>query len=209
VSRVAVFGGSFNPPHVGHVLACALILSVEEVDRVLVVPTYVHPFAKPLAPFEDRATMCELAMAWMPGVEVSRVEAELGGESRTLRTLETLARAHPSWALRLIIGADILAEAPRWFGFDAITKLAPPIVLGRAGVAALGGAQNNALGGAQNNALGGAQDSRGPGPALLPEVSSTQVRAAVARGAWSDLEKLVPRAVLAHVRARGLYGTAE
>jgi nicotinate-nucleotide adenylyltransferase len=187
VSRVAVFGGSFNPPHVGHVLACALILSVEEVDRVLVVPTYVHPFAKPLAPFEDRATMCELAMAWMPSVEVSRVEAELGGESRTLRTLETLARAHPDWALRLIIGADILAEAPRWFGFDAITKLAPPIVLGRAG----------------------AQDNRGAGPALLPEVSSTQVRAAVARGAWSDLEKLVPRAVLAHVRARGLYGTPD
>ena len=187
MSRVAVFGGSFNPPHVGHVLACALLLSVEEVDRVLVVPTYVHPFAKPLAPFEDRATMCELAMAWMPGVEVSRVEAELGGESRTLRTLETLARAHPDWALRLIIGADILAEAPRWFGFDAITKLAPPIVLGRAG----------------------AQDHRAAGPALLPEVSSTQVRAAVARGAWSDLEKLVPRAVLAHVRARGLYGTPD
>jgi nicotinate-nucleotide adenylyltransferase len=200
VSRVAVFGGSFNPPHVGHVLACALILSVEEVDRVLVVPTYVHPFAKPLAPFEDRATMCELAMAWMPGVEVSRVEAELGGESRTLRTLETLARAHPDWKLRLIIGADILAEAPRWFGFDAITKLAPPIVLGRAGVAAIGGAHDSAIGGAHDSAVG---------PALLPEVSSTQVRAAVARGAWSDLEKLVPRAVLAHVRTRGLYGTPD
>lgn len=196
MSRVAVFGGSFNPPHVGHVLACALILSVEEVDRVLVVPTYMHPFAKPLAPFEDRATMCELAMAWMPGVEVSRVEAELGGESRTLRTLETLARAHPDWALRLIIGADILAEAPRWFGFDAITKLAPPIVLGRAGV----GAPNEA---------GAPGVAAGVGPALLPEVSSTQVRAAVARGAWSDLEKLVPRTVLAHVRARGLYGTPD
>jgi nicotinate-nucleotide adenylyltransferase len=200
VSRVAVFGGSFNPPHVGHVLACALILSVEDVDRLLVVPTYRHPFAKPLAPFEDRATMCELAMAWMPGVEVSRVEAELGGESRTLRTLETLARAHPDWKLRLIIGADILAEAPRWFGFDAITKLAPPIVLGRAGVAAIGGAHDSAIGGAHDSAVG---------PALLPEVSSTQVRAAVARGAWSDLEKLVPRAVLAHVRARGLYGTPD
>jgi nicotinate-nucleotide adenylyltransferase len=203
VSRVAVFGGSFNPPHVGHVLACALILSVEEVDRVLVVPTYMHPFAKPLAPFEERATMCELAMAWMPGVEVSRVEAELGGESRTLRTLETLARAHPDWALRLIIGADILTEAPRWFGFDAITKLAPPIVLGRAGVAA-----QNGTGSAQDGA-GAPGVAAGVGPALLPEVSSTQVRAAVARGAWSDLEKLVPRAVLAHVRARGLYGTPD
>ena len=182
MTRVAVFGGSFNPPHVAHVLACALVRSVEEVDRVLVVPAYKHPFAKALAPFEDRAAMCELAMAWMPGVEVSRIEEELGGESRTLRTLESLAADHPDWRLRLVIGGDILAEAPRWFGFEAIVKLAPPIVLGRAGV-----------------------DQPDAGPALLPEVSSTQVRSALGRGAWSEVEKLVPREVLAYVRERGLY----
>jgi nicotinate-nucleotide adenylyltransferase len=185
VTRVAIFGGSFNPPHVAHVLACALVLSVEEIDRLFVVPAYKHPFSQALAPFEDRVTMCELATAWMPRVEVSRVEEELGGESRTLRTLESLARAHPDWHLRLVIGADILAEAPRWFGFDAIEKLAPPIVLGRAGWGASGGA------------------------VLLPEVSSTRVRAAIARGAWGEVEKLVPRAVLAHARARGLYAAPE
>ncbi|HEX3769227.1 MAG TPA: nicotinate-nicotinamide nucleotide adenylyltransferase, partial [Polyangiaceae bacterium] len=166
MTRVAVFGGSFNPPHVAHVLACALVRSTEDVDAVLVVPTFQHPFAKMLAPFDDRVTMCELAMGWLPGVSVSRVEAELGGESRTLRTLETLSRQHPDWALRLVIGADILSEAPRWFGFDAIVKLAPPIVLGRRGVP-------------------GERGERHP-PALLPEVSSTQVRAAIARGAWSE-----------------------
>jgi nicotinate-nucleotide adenylyltransferase len=186
VTRVAVFGGSFNPPHVAHVLACALVLSVEDVDRVLVVPAYMHPFSKALAPFDDRAAMCDLAMAWIPGVEVSRVEAELGGESRTLRTLESLSSSHPEWRLRLVIGADILAEAPRWFGFDAIEKIAPPIVLGRAGVAAPGAAA-----------------------ALLPEVSSTQVRAAIARGAWDEVEKLVPREVLAYARARGLYAAPD
>lgn len=182
MTRVAVFGGSFNPPHVAHVLACALVLSVEDVDRLLVVPAYKHPFSKTLAPFDDRAAMCELAMAWMPRVEVSRVEEELGGESRTLRTLESLARAHPDWRLRLVIGADILTEAPRWFGFDVIEKLAPPIVLGRAGF-----------------------EGADPRAALLPEVSSTRVRDAIARGAWSEVERLVPRAVLAHARARGLY----
>lgn len=181
--KVAVFGGSFNPPHVAHVLACALVLSLEEVDRLLVVPAYKHPFAKALASFDDRVAMCELAMAWMPGVEVSRVEEELGGESRTLRTLHHLAQTHPEWELRLIIGADVLAEAPRWFGFEAIEKLAPPIVLGRAGTTL-----------------------PGAGPALLPDVSSTQVRADIARGAWSEVAHLVPRAVLAHVRAKGLYG---
>jgi nicotinate-nucleotide adenylyltransferase len=186
VTRVAVFGGSFNPPHVAHVLACALVLSVEDVDRVLVVPAYMHPFAKALAPFEDRAAMCDLAMAWMPRVDVSRVEAQLGGESRTLRTLESLSSAHPDWRLRLVIGADILTEAPRWFGFDVIEKIAPPIVLGRAGVAAPGATA-----------------------ALLPEVSSTQIRAAIARAAYSEVEKLVPREVLEYARARGLYATPD
>jgi nicotinate-nucleotide adenylyltransferase len=184
--NVAVFGGSFNPPHVAHVLACALVLSVEEVDRVLVVPTYKHPFSKSLAPYDDRVTMCKLATAWMPGVAVSRVEEELGGESRTLRTLEHLASANAEWRLRLVIGADILTEAPRWFGFESIAKLAPLIVLGRAGVAA-----------------------SGAGPQLLPEVSSTQVREAIARGAWSELRGLVPRQVLAHARERGLYASPE
>jgi len=181
--KVAVFGGSFNPPHVAHVLACALLLSVEDIDHVVVVPAFKHPFAKALAPFEDRVRMCELAMAWIPQVTVSRVEEEIGGESRTLRTLEHLASSRPDWSLRLAIGADILAEAPRWYGFAEMAKLAPPIVLARAGV-----------------------NAPGTGTPLLPDVSSSQVRAAIARGAWDEVEKLVPRAVLAHVRARSLYG---
>src|SRR5882672_3773261 len=184
--NVAVFGGSFNPPHIAHVLACALVLSVEEVDQVLVVPAYKHPCSKSLAPYDDRVTMCELAMAWIPAVAISRVEEELGGESRTLRTLEHLARAHPDWRLRLIIGADIVTEVPRWFGFESIAKLAPPIVLGRAGV-----------------------DAPGAGPRLLPEVSSTQVREAIARGAWGELRDLVPRQVLRHALDRGLYAAQE
>jgi nicotinate-nucleotide adenylyltransferase len=181
--RVAVFGGSFNPPHVAHVLACALVLAVEDVDRVLVVPAYKHPFAKSLASYDDRVSMCELGMGWLAGVEVSRVEEELGGESRTLRTLEHLASTHADWQLRLVIGADILAETPKWFGFDAIARLAPPLVLARAGV-----------------------DAPGAGPPLLPEVSSTQVRAAIAKGSWDEVEKLLPRRVLSLVRAKGLYG---
>jgi nicotinate-nucleotide adenylyltransferase len=181
--KVGVFGGSFNPPHVGHVLACALVVSTQDVDRLLVVPTYRHPFAKDLAPYDDRVRMCELAMSPLLGVEVSRVEEELGGESRTLRTLEHLAATHPDWQLRLVIGSDLLAEAPRWFRFDAIERLAPPLVLARAGA-----------------------EAAGPGPVQLPEVSSTQVRAAIARGAWDELDDLVPRKVLEYVRLKRIYG---
>jgi nicotinate-nucleotide adenylyltransferase len=181
--NVGVFGGSFNPPHAGHVLACALVLATQPIERLLVVPTYRHPFAKDLAPYEDRVRMCELAMGLLLGVEVSRVEEELGGESKTLRTLEHLAAAHPDWRLRLVIGSDILAETPRWFRFDAIEKLAPPLVLTRAGADAAGGVT-----------LG------------VPEVSSTQARAAIARSAWDEACTLVPRKVIEYVRVKGLYG---
>ena len=177
--NVGVFGGSFNPPHIAHVLACTLVLSLEELDSLLVVPTYKHPFAKSLAPFEDRTRMCELAMGWIPGVSVSRVEEELGGESRTLRTLEHLSRVHPDWRLRLVVGSDILSDATRWFGFDEIARLAPLIVLSRAGSDGV--------------------------PPLLPDVSSTLVREAIERGAWTDAERLVPRTVLAFLRAHHLY----
>lgn len=179
---VGVFGGSFNPPHLAHVLALAVVLARFEVERILVVPTYQHPFAKALASYDDRVAMCELAMGWLPRVTISRVEEELGGESRTLRTLEHLRAQHPAWSLRFIMGADLVLEASKWFGFDRIVELAPPIVLGRAGVI-----------------------YEGAPPAVLPAISSTEVRTMIGQARWSELEPLVPRGVLAHVRSRGLY----
>jgi nicotinate-nucleotide adenylyltransferase len=187
----ALFGGSFNPPHLAHVLAVAVVLARFEVDRVLVVPTHQHPFAKfggakfgpkSLASYEDRVKMCELAMGFLPGVEVSRVEAELGGESLTLRTVEHLKERHPDWELRFVMGADLVTESAKWHRWDRVTELAPPIVLGRAGVSYEGA----------------------PAP-ILPAISSTEVRSMVAAGRWEELALLVPRKVLDHVRARGLY----
>jgi len=182
VTVVAVFGGSFNPPHISHVLAATLVLATEAVDRLLVVPTFQHPFHKALATFDDRVRMCELALGWLPRVEVSRVEEELGGESRTLRTLEHLAERHPEWKLRFVMGADILVESHKWFGFDRIIELAPPIVLGRAGVV-----------------------HRDAPASVLPEVSSTDVRSRLAAGEYDALRRLVPRAVLDYAQKRGLY----
>jgi nicotinate-nucleotide adenylyltransferase len=181
-TSVAIYGGSFNPPHLAHVLALTVVLATEDVDRILVIPTYKHPFAKPLAPYDDRVEMCTLAMGWLPRVEVSRVEEELGGESRTLRTLEHLRDAHPDWSMRLVMGADLLVEAPRWFRFDAIRAIAPPLVVGRAGV-----------------------ETPGAPTAVLPAISSTDVRAKVAAEKWDELAQLVPRRVLALIRERGLY----
>src|SRR4030095_5202473 len=127
---VGVFGGSFNPAHVGHVLALSYVMSVYALDGVLVVPVYRHVFGKDLAPFDDRLEMARLAVSWMPSVEVSDIERRLGGGSRTLYTVETLLRERPERELRLIIGADVLADLPKWHRFDRIAELAPPIVIG-------------------------------------------------------------------------------
>jgi nicotinate-nucleotide adenylyltransferase len=179
---VGVFGGSFNPPHMAHLLAVTVALARFELDRVLVVPTFQHPFAKALASYEDRVKMCELGMGWLPRVEISRVEEELGGESRTLRTIEHLRAQHPDWSFRFIMGADLVVESSKWYGFERIMKLAPPIVLGRVGVS-----------------------YEGAPPAVLPEISSTEVRARIGEGRWSEAEPFVPRAVLDYARERGLY----
>lgn len=179
---IAVFGGSFNPPHLAHVLAVTVVLSRFEIDRLLVVPTFMHPFAKSLVPYEDRVKMCELAMGWIPRVEVSRVEEKLGGESRTLRTIEHLENEHPNEPLRLVMGADIIVESAKWYGFDRIVELAPPIVLGRVGVT-----------------------YEGAPPPILPNISSTDVRKKIADGRADELTELLPKDVLAYVKTHGLY----
>ncbi len=180
--NVFLFGGSFNPPHIAHVLAVTYVLATEEVDLVAVVPCYLHPFAKELAPFEQRFAMCEIAMGWLPRTKVLRVEEELGGESRTLRTVEHLRKAHPDWHLRLVLGADILLEGPRWQAFDRLAELAPPVILGRAGVVT-------------NDAP----------RAILPEVSSTAIRDAIRGGRAAEIAALLPRGVLAYIESHGLY----
>jgi nicotinate-nucleotide adenylyltransferase len=179
---IAIFGGSFNPPHIAHVLAVTVVLSRFEIDRVLVVPTYQHPFAKSLVPYEDRVKMCELAMGWIPRVEISRVEETLGGESRTLRTIEHLKSEHPNEPLRLVMGADIVVESNKWYGFDKIVELAPPIVLGRVGVT-----------------------YDGAPPPILPAISSTDVRKKIAEGREGELEEYLPKDVLAYVKSHALY----
>lgn len=179
--RIALLGGSFNPPHVGHLMNAYYVLATREVDRVWLMPVFRHPFAKVLAPFDDRVRMCELAASrFAGGVEVSRVEAEAPGSGRTIETLEYLLAQRPGDRFALVIGSDILPERSKWKDFDRIERLAEVIVVPRAGFAAPGV----------------------EGPAL-PEVSSTEVRERLARG--EDASALVPREVLAYVRAKGLY----
>jgi len=179
---VALLGGSFNPPHVAHLMAAYWALATQGAEEVWLLPAYRHPFGKPLAPFDDRVRMCELAAHHVHGVVVSAAEAELRDDplcGRTARTLEHLARKHPDHRFALVVGADILPETAQWYRWDRVQELARVIVVGREGWPPVQGAPT------------------------LPRISSSEIRARIARG--EDVSGLVPREVLAYVAERGLY----
>lgn len=179
---LAVYGGSFNPPHLAHQMACLAVLETERVDRILMVPCFRHAFGKQLAPYEDRVEMCRRAAALFGGlVAVSTIESELGeADNRTYHTLVALRAREPGASFRLLVGADVLTEKDKWYRWDEVVAMAPLIVVGREGV------------------------GEGSGHAFqLPAISSTAVRARIARGEPAD--PLVPRSVLDYIAERGLY----
>jgi nicotinate-nucleotide adenylyltransferase len=182
---VALLGGSFNPPHVAHLMAAYWALATQDLDEVWLLPSFRHPFGKALAPFEDRVRMCELAARGVRGVAVCMAEAELASDplvGKTARTLEHLVGKHPAHRFALVVGADILPDTGKWYRWDRVQALARIIVVGREGYPPI------------------------PGAPSLPAISSTEVRARIARG--EDVSGLVPRPVRDYVEEKGLYRAA-
>ncbi|MBE2251556.1 MAG: nicotinate (nicotinamide) nucleotide adenylyltransferase [Myxococcus sp.] len=184
MKRVALLGGSFNPPHVGHLMAALYVRATRAVDEVWLVPAFNHPFGKDLAAFDDRVSMCELmAQDCGPWLQVSRAEAEVGGEGRTIELLEWLIPRHAGTRFEFVIGSDILGDLPKWKAWDRISELVDVVVLHRAGYPA--------------------REAIGP---PMAEVSSTEIRRQIAAGARPD--GLVPRRVLDFIAERGVRWSA-
>jgi len=180
--QLGVLGGSFDPPHLAHVMLALYGLSAGGLDRVVAAPAFQHAFGKPLSDFDHRLRMCELAFQPLPAVEVSAIERELGGVSRTLRLVEALAQRYPGHRLRLLVGSDILAQRDRWQDFDGICARAPLLVAERPGFAVQ------------------------PGALQLPEISSSTLRAALARG--EAVDAWLPTKVRGYIASHGLYAGA-
>ncbi len=189
--HVALFGGSFNPPHVGHLLSVAYVRAVADVDAVWLMPAVRHPFGKQLAPFEDRVALCEALVETLEGAGVTRVEAEDGLDGRTIHTVQRLLSHYPDHQFSLMVGADIVGDWHKWFEFERLAQLARPIVLGRTGYRT------------ERPASGPLQDALFLWETLMPEVSSTEIRRRLAAGL--SVNHLVPRAVLREIDARHLY----
>lgn len=173
-------GGSFNPPHVGHLMAAYWALATQPIDKLWLMPAFNHPFHKQLVSFEHRVRMCELAAADLRNVEVTRIEAEVGREGWTFETLEHLREVHPELSFSLVVGSDLMIERDKWKRFDRILELAKLIVVHRAGYEV--------------------PEAQGP---VLAELSSTLIRDKLARN--EDVSMWVPRSVRDYVAEHKLY----
>jgi len=185
MTRVGVFGGTFDPVHVGHLAIAHAALESVPLDRVLFVLAKRSPLKErgPVASEGDRLKMLELAIANEPRFAVSRLELDREGPSYTVDTLERLAGKDE---LFLILGSDAISDLPRWKDPDRIARLATLVVAERPGAP---------------ERVGDAPIVRFDAPRL--DISSRELRARAARG--RSLRYLVPEPVLQHIEARGLY----
>jgi nicotinate-nucleotide adenylyltransferase len=184
-ARVGVFGGTFDPVHVGHLAIAVAALESVPLDRVLFVPARRSPLKDrdPLASVADRVAMLESAIAGEPRFALSRVELDRDGVSYTVDTLEAL-RAEGE--LFLILGGDALADLARWRAPDRIRELSTILVAARPGAP-------------EPDPMHRARAFDAP----RLDISSRELRARAARG--MSLRYLVPDAVWEHIKQRGLY----
>ncbi len=137
VKRIGVFGGSFDPPHIGHFHSVRIAAEHLKLQKLLIMPAAIQP-CKPsgtAAPADLRCRMIEALIDGDQLFELSRLELDRGGVSYTVDTLKTLTEKYPSpqYELYLLIGSDALDEMESWREPELIFKLAKVVVMSRPG----------------------------------------------------------------------------
>jgi nicotinate-nucleotide adenylyltransferase len=191
--RVGIFGGTFDPIHVGHLVAAVNAKHALELDRVLLVVANI-PWQKagdrPVSSAGDRLALVEAAVGDVPGLEASRIEIDRGGESYTADTLQQLSAEQPDDELFLIVGWDAAGDLATWERHDEIQRLATLVIVNRPGAGHPIGLDD-----------AGWRVVEVPVPNL--EISSTDLRARATEG--RPLDYLVPEAAVRCIRSRGMY----
>ena len=200
IRRLALFGGTFDPIHNGHVHLALEFARRLRLDRVLLMPTYVppHKLKENMAPAADRLEMCRLAAAADPVLTVSDLEISRGGASFTVDTLEALQGQYPDAQLYLITGADMFLTLGTWWRFDDIASMAVLCAAPR-DEATLEELKAYAAELEQGGASCVIEDIP-----LMP-LSSTEIRRRLASG--QSTGTLVPDKVAAYIARKGLYRT--
>ena len=133
--RLGLFGGSFDPVHLGHLALARCCQQQADLDEVWFVPIAKQPFKHygPVATDSERLEMLALATAEDPTWKVSRIEIDRGGISYTVDTLRQLHEELPTAELFFMMGADALHDLPNWLEPAEICRLTTPLVVARAG----------------------------------------------------------------------------
>ncbi|MDX2177117.1 MAG: nicotinate-nicotinamide nucleotide adenylyltransferase [Candidatus Sumerlaeia bacterium] len=182
--RIGVLGGSFDPPHFGHLFGALFALETGAVDRVFAIPAAQHAFGKLFAAaFDHRLAMARLLFLRLREVEVSRLEADRPGVSYTIDTLRELRRDHPSATFRLLLGSDTLRDLPKWRESRAVAEAAPPLELPRIEPGRP------------------VEDTWG----ALPVLSSTAIRDLLRVGDSVALARVLPSSIIQYIEHHGLY----
>jgi nicotinate-nucleotide adenylyltransferase len=199
--RLGIFGGTFDPVHLGHLILAEQCREQGQLDQVLFVPAARPPHKEEgaLTPFAQRVEMLALALAGQPAFRVDELEKDRPGPSFTVDTLKAIQHRQPDADLWLVIGSDTLHDLPGWYRPAQILALAGLLVAGRPGwnlppVESLRAALH----------LPEETPVRLTQIAMpLIDISSRDLRRRAARG--SSLRYLVPRAVEAYILDKRLY----
>jgi nicotinate-nucleotide adenylyltransferase len=191
--RIGVLGGTFDPPHVGHLLAAVDAFEALSLDKLIFVPAAAQPLktdAPALASAEDRLEMVRRAVGEDTRFEVSEAEIARGGLSYTVDTLEALVRERPGAELVFILGMDALSSFGKWKSPNRILELASLAVLTRSG----DHRSSSDLGGVTVVGM------------RRIDVSSSEIRQRIADG--KSIRGFVAESVEAYISAENLYRLA-
>ena len=195
--RIGIFGGTFDPVHLGHLIAAEQSREQAHLHEVRFVPAArpPHKSNRPLTPFGNRAEMLELAIAGHPAFRIDRLEKERPGPSYTVDTLEELLRSQAGAELTLIVGSDCLPDIATWREPARIGEIADLLVVTRPGADVRSGEISQFL----PAGLRVRQIITKP----VIDISSHDLRRRLAEG--KSVRYLVPRAVESYIEAHGLY----
>ena len=198
MKKTVIFGGTFNPFHLGHLKLTEEVIKLIGPNRFILMPTHIppHKIARELMSDEDRLEMCRLAVKDLPEVEVSDYEIKAGGKSYTVRTLEHFHRLFPDEELYFAMGSDMLATFLSWYMPERIIQLGTLVCNCRdeADRAVCEEVR------AKIEALGGRCVLTDCEPLVC---SSTDIRDRIDRG--EPIDDLVPKAVAEYIERKGLY----
>jgi nicotinate-nucleotide adenylyltransferase len=190
--RIGVFGGTFDPPHVGHLLVANDAREALELDRLMFVPAGAQPFkvdTPPVASGQDRLEMVRLAVADDANYVVDDAEINRKGLSFTVDTLEHLSERNPAARLFLLMGEDVLAGFEKWRNPARIRELATLVAVSRGGL-------SGSVADPATSAVLRVSTRR-------VDVSSTEIRER--RRAGKSIKGFVPESVERFIDVRGLY----